>query len=84
MFIVLEIQTNTDGTVGTLINAYADQNQAESKYHLVLSSAAVSALPVHSCALLTNEGFPLRHECYKHEPAPEPEPTPESEVEEGE
>ena len=77
MLIVLEIQTNADGTVGTLINAYEDQNQAESKYHLVLSSAAVSALPVHACTLLTNEGFELMHACYKHAPTPEPEPSAE-------
>ena len=72
MFIVLEIQTNADGTVGTLINAYSDQNQAESKYHLVLSSAAVSALPVHACSLFTSEGFELMHACYKHAPSAEP------------
>ena len=66
MYIVFEIQTNADGSVGTLVNSYADQNQAESKYHQVLTSAAVSALPVHSCALLSEEGFEIRHECYKH------------------
>jgi len=73
MYIVMEIQTNADGSVGTLVSTYAEQNQAESKYHQVLTYAAISNLPVHSCALLSEEGFELRHECYKHEPAPEPE-----------
>ena len=72
MFIVFEIQTNDDGSVGTLVSSYADQNQAESAYHTVLSAAAVSALPVHSCVILTEEGFELEHKCYKHAPAPEP------------
>lgn len=66
MYIVFEIQTNANGTVGTLVSTYADQNEAESKYHLVLSAAAVSAVPVHSCALLTDEGFLIESKCYKH------------------
>lgn len=66
MYIVFEIQTNADGTVGTLVSTYTDQNQAESKYHQVLEYAAVSTLPVHSCVLMTGEGFQLKAECYKH------------------
>ena len=66
MFIIFEIQTNSDGTVGTLVSTYEDQLQAESAYHSVLSSAAISALPVHSCVLLTGEGFEIMHGCYKH------------------
>ena len=70
MYIVFEIQTNTDGTVGTLITTYENQNQAESAYHGILEAAAVSALPVHACTLLTEEGFQVRHECYKHPESP--------------
>ena len=66
MYIVFEIQTNADQTVGTLVSTYTDQNEAESAYHMKLGSAAISALPVHSCALLTEEGFLIRSECYKH------------------
>ena len=66
MFIVFEIQTNADGSVGTLVTTYTDQNQAESAYHSVLSSAAISALPVHACTLMSEEGFEIKHECYKH------------------
>ena len=79
MYIVFEIQTNNDGTIGTLVSSYPEQNQAESAYHAVLSAAAISALPVHSCVLLTEEGFELMHGCYKHEPQPEPTPEPEPE-----
>ena len=66
MYIVFEIQTYADGTVGTLVSSYTEQNAAESAYHRVLANAAISALPVHSCALLTEEGFLMRSECYKH------------------
>ena len=71
MFIVMEIQTNSDGLVGTIVNSYADENQAESAYHNVLTAAAVSALPVHSCAMLNEEGFLAKRECYKHGAAQE-------------
>ena len=67
MYIVFEIQTNANGTVGTLVNTYEDRNQAESKYHQVLEYAAVSALPKHACTLMSEEGFELKSECYKHE-----------------
>lgn len=81
MYIVLEIQTNADGTVGTLVNSFAEKNEAESKFHQVLQYAAVTTLPVHACVLLTSEGICVRSEYYSHvEPAPEPEP--EEEIEE--
>ena len=53
--------------------AYSDQNRAEQKYHSVLSSAAVSALPKHTCFMLTDDGYVVKSECYKHEVEPEPE-----------
>ena len=76
-FIVLEIQTNSDGTIGTLIDSFDTRNQAESKYHLVLSSAAVSQLPMHSATLMMSDGKMLAYQCYQHE---QPSPEPESEV----
>lgn len=35
-YIVVELQTNNDGTVGNLVDAYDNRDQAESKFHLVL------------------------------------------------
>lgn len=77
MFIVIEIQTSN--TVATLVNAYEDRNQAENKYHAILSAAAVSAVPKHGAVMLTDEGVRLKSECYIHE-QPEPEPEPEEEA----
>lgn len=65
-YLVIEIQTNANGTIGNLVNAYTDRNQAEQKYHLVLSSAAVSALPAHAAVLMTSEGQLLERKCYHH------------------
>ena len=67
MYIILETQTNSDGTVGTLINSYEDRNAAESKYHQVLMSAAISELPLHAAFMLTDGGYTIKSEVYKHE-----------------
>ena len=69
MYIILETQTNANGTVGTLINSYEDRNAAESKYHQVLSAAAISQLPRHCAFMLTDEGYTIKSEFYVHEQA---------------
>lgn len=66
-FIVVELQKNTDGSFGNIVKPFETQMEAESNYHAVLASAAISAIPVHSAVLLSEEGFPLMHQCYKHE-----------------
>lgn len=78
MYIVMEIQKTAEsaGGVATLVSTYADKNSAESTFHTVLAAAAISAVPVHSAVLMTDEGIWLRSESYKH-PASEPEPEPE-------
>jgi len=65
-YIVIELQTNADGTVGNIVNAYDDRNAAESQYHSVLSAAAISNVPVHSCIMITSEGRPLDWKFYDH------------------
>ena len=69
MFIVIEIQTNANGTVGTIVNAYADRNVAEQAFHTAAASAAVSALPVHAVTMLTERGTLVRAEHYTHNSA---------------
>ena len=72
MYIVLEIQSSD--ITATIVNSYADRNQAESKYHQILTAAAISAVPKHSAVLLADNGVSIKHESYFHiEPEPEPE-----------
>lgn len=66
MYIVVEIQTNADGTVGNLVFAYAEKNEAYSKYHSILAAAAVSALPRHAAVIIENDGHPLEFRCFEH------------------
>lgn len=67
MYIVIELQKNAEGHVSNIVTEHENLAQAESKYHAVLSAAAVSQIPVHSAVLVSEEGFPVKHQCYKHE-----------------
>lgn len=65
MYIVVEIQTST--TVATIVDSYEDRNQAESKYHQILTAAALSSVPKHSAVLMNDVGQTIKNETYIHE-----------------
>ena len=66
MFIVIELQKSAEGVVSNIVTEHATLAEAESKYHSILASAAVSQIPVHSAVLVSEEGFPVKNQCYKH------------------
>ena len=65
-YIVIELQKNTDGTVSNLVTSHETLAEAESKYHSILASAAISKIPVHSAIIVSEEGFPVKYQCFKH------------------
>lgn len=65
-YIVIELQTNSEGVVGNLVYSYDERNAAESKYHTILAAAAVSQLPVHAAVLLTSDGGYIAAQKYEH------------------
>ena len=65
-FLVIEIQTNKDGSVGNFVFAYESELEARSKYHAVLSAAATSTIPVHAAVLLTSDGSYVTGERFEH------------------
>lgn len=67
MYIVVELQKNAEGVVSNIVTSHETLAEAESKYYSVLAAAAVSEIPVHSAIIVSEEGFPVRHECYKHQ-----------------
>jgi len=84
-FWIYEIQTYEDGTFGDIKHFAYDEDpdkarlKADSKFYEVLSAAAISNLPCHAVTMVSSEGFPVMHQCYKHtpvNPAPEPEGEP--------
>ena len=76
-YYVYEIQEYADGTYGDLKHIAYDEDpekarlKAESKYHEVLAAAAISDLPCHAVVVVSSDGFPLMHQCYKHIPSSE-------------
>jgi hypothetical protein len=64
MFIVIELQKDTDGMVSNLVTSHETLAEAESKYYSILANAAISVVPTHSAIIVSEEGFPVRHECY--------------------
>lgn len=62
----MELQTNADESVGNFVWAYDNEEQAWSKYHAVLSAAAVSALPMHAATLLRSDGTLVESRCFVH------------------
>lgn len=72
-YIVTEIQTALDGNVATIVNAYDALNLAEARFHTILAAAAVSNLAKHAAIMFSEEGLPLRYECYNHLAAAEAE-----------
>ena len=67
MYIVVELQSNTDGVVSNLVTSHNTLAEAESKFHSIMASAAINDVPVHSAIIVSEEGFPVAHKCYKHE-----------------
>ncbi len=68
-YIVMEIQKNNEGTIGTIVRQYDGKPEAESAYHMTLGAAAISGLPVHGAVIMAEDGFVLERKCYKSENA---------------
>ena len=62
---VIEIQKNGK-TATPLVQLFTDDAQAKSRYHELLSIAAVSNVPEHSVILVSEEGNYMFHEKYEH------------------
>ena len=68
MYIILEIQTDAQGTVTILPEVKKEtRREADSVYHSMLAAAALSQLPVHSAVILTNDGRLISAQSYSTE-----------------
>lgn len=73
-YIVIELQTAADGSVGNIVTACDDRRDADAKYHTILAAAAKSGLPAHAAVLMTSQGYALRNECYTNGEDAGPQP----------
>jgi hypothetical protein len=69
MYIVLEIQKNADGQIGTLIYSFDNEPAAYNKYFTCAASAAISTIPLHVVTLMTEVGSVMRNESFRHQTA---------------
>ena len=74
-FYVVEIQQNAAGEFAHIVHWAYDADpgialqKAWSQYYTVLAAAAVSEMKAHSAILFSTEGFPIAHECFRHDVA---------------
>lgn len=73
-YIVMEYQTTDADATTVLTTTHTAKSEAEQKYHMVLSAAAVSGLKCHGALLMSAFGEVLKYEHYP-EVMPEPETT---------
>ena len=67
MYIVLEIQKSSDGTIAIPpVASFSSFFEAAARYHSILSAAAVSQVAVQSCAMLDDTGLEMRHDTFNH------------------
>lgn len=66
-YLVMEIQTNTDGTINvppvTTFDKYSD---AQTNYYGALAVAVVSNFIEHTVCMLNSEGRLIDKQCFKH------------------
>lgn len=65
-YIVIELQKNTEGVVSNIVTSHETLPEAESKYYTILAAAAINKVPVHSAIIVSEEGFPVKYQCYKN------------------
>lgn len=66
MYIIQEIQTS--GATSSLLPAITkmDRDEAESTWHSIMASAAISAVPVHTVLLYDEHGNIIQRGFYEH------------------
>lgn len=67
MFYVLEIQENVNNEGSYLITSHNTKEEALSKWHTILSYAAVSQVYLHTAVVINNLGEYIARETYKHD-----------------
>lgn len=66
MYFVCEIQKQQGGTASYIMTQHETRQEAESKFHQILSYAAVSTLETHSAVILDEEGTAQANQFYHH------------------
>lgn len=73
MYIIIELQTDSEGNVGNIITSFESRSDAENKYHVAAAYAAVSSVPVHAVIFIDNRGKQIEPPCVFYHAAQEEE-----------
>lgn len=63
-YVVIEIQKTAQGQIANLVTSYDTKLEAESHYHTILASAALSDLPAHGAVIIDENCVPIAWQCY--------------------
>ena len=78
-YIVMEFQTTAADATSVITTVHTTREEAEQKYHMILSAAAVSGLKYHGALLMNAFGDLYKNEHYPEIwPGPEIVPEPET------
>lgn len=67
-YLVIEIQKYADDSIGIPpIATYDSFQEAASRYHTILASAAISNIPLHSALILNEAGQKIKLDNYQHD-----------------
>lgn len=67
MYVIIELQKNTDGTVAVPpVHTASSFLEAKSTFFSLCATAAISQVPVHSVVLLNETGQELGLESFNH------------------
>ena len=83
-YIVIEMQTSNGVTAIVPPVTFTDRNEAEGRFHSILSVAATSAVEEHAVVMITSDGRVVRNEVYRHPVTPVQPEVPEPVEPEGE
>ena len=76
-YVVVRICNKQDGTVACPVSTFENETDAQKEFFRLCGLAVDSVHLTDAVALLTKQGFELKHEFFAHDPQPQPEPEPE-------
>lgn len=67
MYTIIELQTENGQTAVVTPITRETRDEAESEWHRIMSTAAMSTVDIHSAVILNEEGQIIKTGCYKHD-----------------
>ena len=66
MYTIVEMQTNSEGHTSFLVTEQEERLNAESEWHMKMSYAAISSVPIHTVKLINENQTEIMSGTYDH------------------